>query len=212
MIYLNGKTEKDYNADYIHWECTAPEPKREVAEVPLRDGYIDLTSMLAEEVFYKARTITIGLELRSLRGEWPMYWSQILRDLHGKEVEVSRSEDPSWFWVGSATVGPLEDHGATAGVTITVTAQPYKRTRAYEGEVNLSLSGNQTVTIPVTHMRGYPEFTCSAANMTVTKDGETWTLKSGTSEAYGMYFGFGNNTITAHGSGTMRIRWRGGTL
>lgn len=212
MIYLNGKTEQAYNANYIHWECTAPEPKREIAEIPLRDGFIDLTAMLADEVFYKARTITIGLELRSLRVDWARYYSQILQDLHGREVEVFRSEDPNWFWIGSAAVGPLEDHGSTAGVTITITAQPYKRTRAYEGELSLSLSGDQSVTIPVRHMRGYPEFTCSAIGMTVTKDGETWTLPSGTSDAGGMYFSLGNNTITVHGSGTMRIRWRGGTL
>lgn len=212
MIYLNGKTEQAYKADYIHWECTAPEPKREVVEVPLRDGFIDLTGMLADEVFYKARTITIGLELRSLRGEWPTYWSQILRDLHGKEVEVSRSENPSWFWVGSATVGPLEDHGATAGVTITVTAQPYKRTRAFDGEMSLMLSGDRTVTIPVHYMRGYPEFECSTIGMTVTKDGETWTLPSGKSEAFGMFLKNGDNTLTVHGAGTMIIRWRGGTL
>lgn len=212
MIYINGKTEQDYNANYIHWECTAPEPKREVAEVPLRDGYIDLTRMLADEVFYKARTITIGLELRSLRGEWPLYWSQILRDLHGKEVEVSRSEDPNWFWIGSATVGPLEDHGGSAGVTITVMAQPYKRTRAYEGEMTLTLSGDQTITVPVTHMRGYPEFDCSTTGMTVSYSGETWSLPSGSSEAFGLYLSNGDNELEVHGAGTMIVKWRGGTL
>lgn len=212
MIYLNGKTEQAYCANYIHWDCSAPEPKLEMIEVPLRDGYINGTAFLSDEIFYNSRTITIGLELRSLREHWPMYYSQILRDLHGREVEVMRSEDPNYFWIGTASVGPLEDHRGSAGVTITVTAQPYKRTRSFEGELNLSLSGDQNITIPVTHMRGYPEFNCSTTGMTVTKSGETWTLPSGRSEAYGMLLSFGNNSLSVHGSGTMQIRWRGGTL
>lgn len=212
MIWLNGKTNKAYNADYIHWDCTAPAPKTETAEVPLRDGYINLTAMLSDEIHYAARTITIGLELRSLRGEWATYWARILRDLHGREIEVTRQEDPNWFWIGTATVGPIEDHGASAGVTITVNAQPYKRTRAYEGEQSMTLSGDRSVTIPVTHMRGYLEFECSATGMTVSYNGETWTLPKGKSEAFGLYLSNGDNELTVHGAGTMIIRWRGGTL
>ena len=114
MIYLNGKTEKDYNANYIHWECTAPEPKLDPVEVPMRDGLIYCNEMLSSRIFFKARTITAKMELRGLRGEWPIVYSQILQDLHGKEVEVERSEDPGWIWTGHAVVGPLEEHGASA--------------------------------------------------------------------------------------------------
>lgn len=212
MIWLNGKTEKAYNANYVHFECTAPEPKREIAEVPLRDGFIDLTSMLSDEVIYKSRTITIGLELRGLRGEWPVVYSQILRDLHGRSVEVARTEDPNWYWIGTATVGAIEDHGGSAGVTITVMAQPYKRTMAYEGKTVMTLSGDRNITVHVNHMRGYPEFICSTGGMTVTKAGETWTLPQGTSEANGLWLSYGDNELTVHGAGTMELRWRGGTL
>lgn len=212
MITINGKTEKDYNANYIHWECSAPTPKIETASVPLRDGVINLTAMLSDEVFYEARTITIGLELRGLRMDWPAYYSAILRDFHGKDVEVQRSEDPNWFWIGWASVGPLEDHGASAGVTITVTAQPYKRSDQYIEVVTLTLSGDSTYTIKNPYMRGYPVFTASAADMTVTYEGETWTLPQGESEAYGLYFRNGNNALALHGSGTLTIAWRGGLL
>lgn len=212
MIYLNGKTEKAYNADFIHWECTAPEPKLETAEIPLRDGFIDLTSMLSDVPYFGPRTLTIGLELRSLRGEWPMYWSQLLADLHGKEVTVSRSDDPNWFWIGSAVVSELEEHGATAGVTITVTAQPFKRTQANFDVEEITMSGEQSVTINVPFMRGYPEFETSTTGFTVTAFGETWTLPSGVSTCNGLVLLTGDNTLTIHGSGTIRIRWRGGML
>lgn len=212
MININGKTEKTYNANYIHWECTAPVPKQELVTVPLRDGYINLTSMLSPEVHYDPRTLTIGLELRSLREDWPMYWSQILKDLHGQEVTVARSEDPNWFWIGTASVGPLEDHGATAGVTITVNAQPFKRTAAWKHAESVNLSGDVTIDINVPYLRGYPEFECSTANNTVTYEGETWTLPAGVSTVNGLYFSVGENELALHGSGTVKVRYRGGTL
>lgn len=212
MIRINGKTEKDYCADFIHWECSAPEPQAEIATVPLRDGYINLTSMLSDEIKFNSRQIIIGLELRSLRGEWPLYWSQILRDIHGQTVEVSRSDDPNYYYIGTASVGSLEEHGATAGVTITVDAQPFKRTVHYIDSMDLTLSGDTDVTIQNQYMRAYPTFDAESAGMTVKLNGETWTLPVGESEPNGMYFSFGDNVLTLHGGGRMRISWKGGAL
>lgn len=211
MIYLNGKTEVDYNANFIHWEVTAPEPQQELVTVPLRDGMINLTPMLTDEIHYNSRTLTIGLELRSLRGEWPMYWSRILRDLHGQEVTVARSDDPNWYYVGIASVGKLEEHGATAGVTITVEAQPFKRSANYIEVVDLTVSGPTSYTVDNIYMRGYPEFDCSAA-MTVTLGSDTWVLPIGESTAYGMYFSEGENELEFDGTGTVQMKWRGGIL
>lgn len=212
MIYLNGKTEKDYNANYIHWECTAPEPKLDPVEVPMRDGLIYCNEMLSSRIFFKARTITAKMELRGLRGEWPIVYSQILQDLHGKEVEVERSEDPGWIWTGHAVVGPLEEHGASAGVTITITAQPFKQTKEWQLEEAIVLSGDEDITIDVPFMRGYPEFTASTSGMTVTYEDETWSLPSGSSTANGLILFDGENELTLHGSGTMTVRYKGGQL
>lgn len=212
MIYLNGKTEKDYNANFIHFECSSPEPKLELIEVPLRDGYINATPILSDEIVYNSRMLTIGLELRSFRQDWARFWSRLLRDLHGQEVVVSRSEDPNYFWIGTATVGPLEDHGSTAGVTITVNAQPFKRTQAWIFDERYTLSGDQTITINIPFMRGYPEFVTSGTGFTVTYAGETWTLASGTSTANGLHLSEGDNAIMLHGAGTIKVRVRGGTL
>lgn len=212
MILINGKTETDYNANFIHWECTAPEPQLELATVPQRDGKINLTPTLSDEIHFDSRTLTIELELRSLRGEWPMYWSRMLRDLHGQEVTVARSDDPNWFYVGIASVGALEEHGATAGVTITVEAQPFKRSANFVEVIDVTVAGDETYTIDNIYMRGYPVFEASAAGMTVSLNGDTWTLPVGESEAYGMYFSEGENELAFHGTGTVRISWRGGIL
>lgn len=212
MIYLNGKTELDYNANFTHWNCTTPAAQTEMEKIPLRDGKINLTGMLSDEIHYDSRQITIVLELRSLRSEWAMYHSQLMRDLHGREVQVVRSDDPNYYYVGVASVGPIEDHKSTAGVTITIDAQPFKRTKEFVEIIELDLSGNTTQTVENAFMRGYPIFTASTSGITVSLKGETWTLPSGESEAYGMYFSEGENELTISGSGTLRIGWRGGLL
>ena len=62
-------------------------------------------------------------------------------------------------------------------------------------------------------MRGYLTFTTSAANCTVTYDGQTWTLPLGTSTAYGLTLPTGNNSITLHASGaTIKVELEEGTL
>jgi len=212
MIYLNGKTEVDYKANFIHKEIESPEPRLEEIEIPMRDGYINGADFLSDVIYYDSRKITIGLELRSDRWEWPLYWSQILEDLHGKNIRVEFPDDPNWYWEGVASVGKIEDHGMTAGVTITVNAQPFKRRKAWTNIVVENLSGDKTITVEVPYMRAYLEFECSAAGMTVGYAGETWSLPEGVSNAYGLFLLHGDNELHLHGSGTMRIRYRGGAL
>lgn len=212
MISINGKTEADYRADFIHWECSAPEPKQETADVPLRDGFIDLTKMLSEVPYFGPRTLTIGLELRSLRGMWPLYYSKLLEDFHGQEVKVIRSDDPNYYWIGTAAVGELDEHGGSAGVTITVNAQPFKRTVTEYKLDEITMTGDKSIEIDVREMRGYPIFETSTTGFTVTFDGETWTLPAGKSEANGLILLSGVSELALHGAGKIKISWRGGTL
>ena len=212
MIYLNGKTEVDYKANFIHKEIESPEPRLEEIEIPMRDGYINGAGFLSDVIYYDSRKITIGLELRSDRWEWPLYWSQILEDLHGKNIRVEFPDDPNWYWEGVASVGKIEDHGMTAGVTITVTAHPFKRSRVAEPLFSGTLSGDETLEIFVTAMRGYPEFDAGAPGMTVEYDGETWTLPVGESTCFGLVLPHGDSTLTLHGSGSLTVKYREGAL
>lgn len=212
MIYLNGKTEFDYRANFIHKEISSPEPKRTTVSIPLTDGEIDTSAILSPIPFFETREIQIGLELRSHRWEWPIYWSQLFEDLHGQTVKVELPDDPDYYWTGVASVGEIEDHGMTAGVTITVAAHPFKRSRVAEPLFNGTLSGDETLEIFVTAMRGYPEFDAGAPGMTVEYDGETWTLPVGESTCFGLVLPHGDSTLTLHGSGSLTVKYREGAL
>lgn len=159
MITIGGYTNEDFNADYIHWAVTPPEPKKEIVEVPLRDGYIDISYYIDNIlVAYGPRTITIGLELRGLRSDWPATYSKMMQKLHGRQVLVQRSEDPDWQWNGWAAVGPLEDHKATAGVTITVTAQPYKERLINQKIAHINSNYTKTIAVNIESGRGTVRF------------------------------------------------------
>ena len=213
MVLINGNTELDYCANFIHKEITAPEPKIELVEIPLSDGAINASALLSDHVFYQTRTLTIGLELRAIRKMWPILWSTILDDLHGQSVNVSFSDDPNWYWIGTASVGKLEDHGSTAGVTITVNAQPFKRThQQYVAAMADTVAGTGTYTIDINHKRAYPSFTVTTSGFTVKYDGETWSLPSGKSSAYGLVLHEGENELGVHGSGKITIEYEGGSL
>ena len=213
MISINGKTESAYSANFIHWEVSSPEPRTEIVEVPLRDGFVDLARQLSGSIFYGTRTITIGLELRGLRSTWWNNYSLLLNEIHGQSVEVIRDDDPDWYWTGVASVGALEDHGASAGVTIEVTAQPFKRSVLTEVLYNqTAISGDLLVSYDNDYMRAYPIFTPSAAGMTVTMGDESWTLPLGRSTAYGLFLIEGTSEFTIHGSGTITVEIEGGSL
>lgn len=214
MIYLGTKNETNYGCDYIHFDDTPPEPKIEIAEVPLRDGYVDLTAMLSPMRRYSSRTLHIGLELRGLRSTWMSNYQALLADVHGQELKISRTEDANWFYIGYCTVGALEDHGASAGITIEVMAQPFKRSATVRATQSATLNGGtSTKTFSVTDMRGYLEFTTTSTNMTVTYSGRTWTLASGTNtDCNGLILPSGSNSITLKGNGSVTVNLRGGTL
>lgn len=159
MIEIFGYTNEDFSCDYIHWECSPPVAKREIVEVPLRDGYIDVSQYIDNTlVAYGPRTLTIGLEIRGLRGEWPAIYSKIMQKIHGRSGIIKRSEDPDWQWEGWAAVGDLEDHRASAGVTITVTAQPYKERCIAKQVYSGTPRNGKTFTVNVESGRGALSF------------------------------------------------------
>ena len=144
---------------------------------------------------------------------WPLTWSKLLRDFHGQKVQVVFSDDSEFYWTGTAKVSALVDNGATAGVTITVTAQPFKRT--FQTVTALSaeaVSGDKTFTLNVPYLRAYPTFDTSASGFTITYNGETWSLPQGKSTAYGLTLLAGENEIKVHGSGTITVAYEGGAL
>lgn len=213
MVTINGKNNTYYSALYIHKEIDEPTPKQNFVSVPLRDGSVDVTSFLTATPYFESRKITIGLEIKGLRNTWPNAVSKIYNEIHGKRVEVEFDEDSGWIWIGSAAVQTPEDHGASLGISIEVTAEPFKRRKTATVIANAaSVSGDVQYTVTVSDPRGYLSFNTSTTGFTVTVGSQTWTLPQGDSTCFGLVLLYGSTTISVHGTGTITIKETGGSL
>lgn len=198
-VTINGKLNLDFGMDFIHKEIGEAEAKTYYVDIPLSDGSIDLTEALSTNIRYNNREIVMVFEIRKDRTEWPQLMSDLQQEWHGRAVKVIFSDDTEYYWQGRASVGPLEDHGATAGVTITLNAHPYKRTVAPEiyGPYTLAANTSETVTIANTHVKAWPSFYSSQAMVDVTYDGDTWEDVGFIDHTcYGMEFPNGLSTLT----------------
>lgn len=175
-VTINGKLNLDFGLDFIHKEIGEAEAKTYYVDIPLSDGSIDLTESLSKIIRYNNREITMVFEIRKDRTEWAQLMSDLNQEWNGRQVKVVFSDDTEYYWRGRASVGALEDHGFTAGVTLTVNAEPYKRTVAPEiyGPFTLASNTSETVTIANTHVKAWPSFYCSSAMVEVTYDGDVW--------------------------------------
>lgn len=207
MVYLNGKNNLFYKCDHTHTEIGSPEAKLYSVDIPLRDGALDVTDQISDTVFYQDREILIELELRSVRGEWPMHVSHLMNDIHGKEIRVEFDDDPRYYWTGRAAVSMAEDHGATAGITITVTAKPYKRCNVRSTIYDQAIGTTDTLTFTTTAPRTYFRFDTHSltSDATVTYDGETLTIPAGETTLYGLFVLPGTHTFDLTGTVTLTI-------
>lgn len=211
MFDLNGKVPEDYGCFHVHTEIAPPEPRIEMLEIPLRDGAINTSALLSNTVHYSTREIVLGLETATVRGEWPQIQEALMRDFHGQAVQLTLEDDPNWYWEGYAVMDQLDDKGGSAGWTIRITAQPFKR--AKNGQ-SITIGHNDTETIRIDGLRGYPTFTAYGTGITMTYNGETYTLQDEEETSfYGVFFVQGDNEVTNNSStGYIIVKWREGTL
>ena len=61
-----------------------PEPQLNKVDVPMRDGSIDLTESLTDDIKFKDRTITLNFTVTD-KATWTAKVSEIQNYLHGKQ-------------------------------------------------------------------------------------------------------------------------------
>lgn len=221
MFELNGKMPYEYKCFHVHTEIAPPEPRIEMLEVPLRDGALNVSSMLSTTVHYSTREIALGLETTAVRAEWPLIQEALMRDFHGQAVQLTLDDDPEWYWEGYAVVEQMVDNRGSAGWTIRITAQPFKRSREETAPVTVSVGPSYptTITIPIEGLRGYPTFMTAASDVSVEYNGTTYAVPSDGSyhEIYGLFLTHGSNQLKFTYSGEellvrAYVKLREGTL
>lgn len=110
-----------------------PEPKTKLIEVPGSDAVIDLTESLTGKVHYGLRRGTFEFIVMDGRSKWPVVYSAIMNELHGKKMQIIIDDDPNYCYWGRVTVDEWESDKKTATIVIRAEVDPYKRHRYGDG-------------------------------------------------------------------------------
>ncbi len=204
---------------------TPPIQKNEL-KVPVRDGSIDLSRAVTDEVKFDDRTLHFKFTV--IKSRWKTTISTIMEYIHGKRMKIIMDEDAAFYYVGTVEVNEWLSDSKTGSIVIDVTAEPFKYDILSsavdwewdifdfeEGIINetggLIVNGTTAITLICRRKRMFPTFTASAA-MTVTFGGETFNLVKGSQKLYDIFFTEGNNDLTFKGNGTVTIDYVGGSL
>lgn len=224
----NFHSKDDYGMDFLTYSISSPKPKQNLIDVPLRDGTIDLTTALTDEVMYENRTITASFEVRDKRALWSSKISNIRNDLHGRRLKIVFDDDPNFYYIGRVFVGEITSNGSTGTLVIEADAEPYKYdmfssdedwewdTFDFEnGIINeaaeIVVNGATSFTLICRRKRMFPTLTVSG-NVSLVFDGVVHKLPSGASKVYDIFLNEGENIIELMGNGVVSIAYRGGSL
>lgn len=212
-IYLTSKT------------INPPEPQTNTISVPLRDGSIDLTESLTNDVKYNDRKINMTFSVIHPMEQWSDKVSEIENYLHGKRMKVVFDDDANFYYIGRLKVNEWSSQKSIGKLVIECVADPYKYDIQddwlwdpfdFENEYiseseNIPVSGSTTIVIVGKRKKTYPTITASSA-MTVAYNGATYNLTEGINKLYDMILDEGENTLTFSGSGSVLIEYTGGSL
>lgn len=212
-IYLTSKT------------INPPEPQTNTISVPLRDGSIDLTESLTNDVKYNDRKIDMTFSVVHPMEQWSDKVSEIENYLHGKRMKVVFDDDANYYYIGRLKVNEWSSQKSIGKLVIECVADPYKYDiqddwlwdpfdfeNGYISESeNIPVSGSTTVVIVGKRKKTYPTITASSA-MTVAYNGATYNLTEGINKLYDMILDEGENTLTFSGSGSVLIEYTGGSI
>lgn len=204
-----------------------PEVQTNKVDVPMRDGAIDLTESLTDDVKFKDRHITLNFTVLD-RSTWTAKVSEIQNYLHGKRLKIVFDDDLAFYYVGRISVNKWETNKNIGSLVIDGDVEPFKYDMISSavdwewdifdfenGIINemgeLIVNGETTISLICRRKRMFPIFTASAP-MTVKYDDETFNLAAGKQKLYGVFLCEGVNELTFNGNGTVSIDYVGGSL
>ena len=205
-----------------------PKPQVKTATVPLRDGTIDLTEALTEDIKYNNRKITLTFSVTDPITTWAYKISEIENYLHGQRMRIIFDDDKSFYYVGRVAVNQWTSNKKIGTLVIDGEVEPYKYdlqssaegwlwdTFDFEqgiinelGEVDVNESAE--IKLICLRKRVVPTIIAST-DMTVTFEGVTYCLKAGAQKVYEILLKEGENVLAFAGNGTVAIDYTGGSL
>lgn len=198
----------------------APPPVMEnYVDVPGMDGMLDYSDVLTGRPSYGRRTGSLNFIVMD-GGDWPASYHAALTALHGQKLNCILDDEPEYFYTGRFSVNKQESSRGYSRIVIDYDLDPYRYPVdtsiahdwlwnnlfdiiIYYGSFKVDTTVERTLINP-TGSNIIPTFTCSAP-ITVTFNGNTYTLPKGTTSSPGFYLSPGDNIMTFSGTGRVSV-------
>lgn len=107
----------------------APQQKTSTLDIPGANGSIDLSNVPLGFATYQNRTGSWEFHIaHDITGRsWEEAYQDILFKLHGKQVAVILTDDPSYFYKGRVYINQYKSDRMNSSITINYDLYPYKR-------------------------------------------------------------------------------------
>lgn len=231
---MNGVTigEKNLYEEYgfilASKDIGAPEVRKYMIDVPLRNGAIDATEALAGAPRYGNRDITIKLIYVGNYIEFPAKYSELANYLHGKRLRIVFDDDMAFYYVGRIAISSATTKTHAIIVTLKCDCEPFKHDMMQtdedwlwdsfdfeEGIINEAkdiVVDGVTSFVLITNTAGAMPTITASAPMKLTFKGESYDLKAGAQKMYELFVDVGENEFIFTGNGTVSIHYEGGSI
>lgn len=206
-----------------------PSVKTNYVDIPGGDGSLDLTTAISARAVFKDRSGSFTFYVANGYKEWQEAYSEIMGYLHGKKLKAILEDDPNYYYEGRFAVNNWQSDKDYSSITISYVVGPYKRSIVAAGEDwlwdtfnfdtdmiqsyrDLTVDGTLTLSIGGDDMPNAPTIITSATGMTVTYNGETYSLSKGTNYIPELTMSEETNTLTFKGNGTITVKYERGRL
>lgn len=213
VTFGNKHSYTDFNMILTSRTIPLPEPKTYVIDVPCADGQIDLSTALTDgDIKYKNRKIKMKFSLLPSNTPVETAKSTIAQHLHGKTMQVIFDADSNFYYTGRCKITEFNTDHVPITMTVEMDADPYKFNITETSIQNTATSAGRTVNVPEQKMKVVPVINVSA-NMTLVYKAKNYSLLTGDNIIPDVVLSSGaDNTLVFKGSGTFKIKFRGGEL
>ena len=110
---------RDFGMYLTKKEISLPKAKTEKVSVTGRDGDIDLTEALGDNVRFENRTLKFTFTTVDYK-KWAQSLSAVANYLHGQKMQIIMDADPQYYYYGRCSINKFETNKATGKIVIEV--------------------------------------------------------------------------------------------
>lgn len=214
---------KEYRMKLKERLAPTPEENTITEEVPFMQGSYDFSMILGERI-YKNRTLSYRFEVEERNYQHRKVDEIVLKNWlmkRGWGKLYDDHDDGYYYWAKCTSVTVEDDHVyGRLLISISFEAYPFMRARLEEGhdiwdEFNFeldysqpndfSINGSSTVNLMNVGSAGVVPTIKASSEMTIIKNGVTYTVPAGESKSESFRLEIGENTMTINGTGTIKF-------